>query len=89
MENISDKAEATATAVDGVLGTIYHKIIAVLVVLLGGLFSLGLWSKGYSWGSMGEGSYLGVIMLFVCVGLGSVIWLLAKLVDQSTSKHSQ
>lgn len=79
----TSKAEATADAVDGVLGTIYHKLVALAVVVLGGLFSLGLWSKGYSWGSMGEGSYLGVIMLFVCLGLGSVIWLLAKLVDRS------
>jgi len=79
----ASKAEATAAAVDGVLGTIYHKLVAMAVVILGGLFSLGLWSKGYSWGSMGEGSYLGVIMLFVCLGLGSVIWLLARLVDRS------
>ena len=79
----TSKAEATAAAVDGVLGTIYHKFVALVVVGLGGLFSLGLWSKGYSWGSMGEGSYLGVIMLFVCLALGSIIWLLARLVDRS------
>lgn len=79
----TSKVEATAAVVDGVLGTIYHKLVAFAVVVLGGLFSLGLWSKGYSWGSMGEGSYLGVIMLFICLGLGSVIWLLARLVDRT------
>lgn len=86
MENVSERAEAVANAADGILGTIYHKLVAVAVVLLGGMFSLGLWSKGFSWGRMGEGSYLGVIMLFVCLSLGSIVWLLARLVDVTKRK---
>ena len=55
---------------------------ALFVVVVGGFFSLGLWSAGFSYGRWGPGSFLGIVMFSLSVGVGAIVFLLGRLVEK-------
>jgi hypothetical protein len=55
---------------------------ALFVVVVGGFFSLGLWSAGFSYGYWGPGSFLGIVMFALSVGVGAIVFLLGRIAER-------
>lgn len=53
--------------------------VSVFVAVVGGFFSLGLWSAGFKYGHWGEGSFLGIVLFALCIGVAAIVYLLANL----------
>jgi hypothetical protein len=55
-------------------------VVALLVAVWGGFFSIGLWSAGIGLSGMWkEGAFLGLTLFAVSIGLGAMVHLLARL----------
>lgn len=67
-----------------------HKFIAIAVAVAGGFFSLALmFVEGInSYGNWDEHAFLGAILLFICIGMGSIISQLSS-IDSASKKNAE
>lgn len=58
-------------------------IVGLFVAVVGGFFSIGLWSTGMPYHAWKSAAYLGLVMLAMSIGLGAIVHLLGRLAAQS------